>query len=406
MEGVHNFIQRVRVTVKPSTAFTQVLRDKNVSFVLRDTRGFLDTEMNETPTTIQDRSAEELGLDGIDSAIILATATETPNALKHYKNSFGKVLKSVPVFCILRDSSVDHAYDSLFSDYTEECFEIFWTMTTTLRDKLRTPFKLKYGAYYDFLKLMGVSVREGNTFTYKYEVYDHAALEYFCSEFQEVYDSSDPSELYEQDEYKLYSYLILRSITSILDMTLEHVKFKEYILSDTVMNEVKKYAREALLNANAQGSEAVNLIVCNRNPGRDGVCRNIMSSKPILGERGGITTNSDGMYKRPGALGSAVSTFEWLWKLIEDLPNIDDLVNNGVDIVGQDISDDCRQNLIKMYLLDHLRNKADTKAMYLDHFMIKRDKTRDAINAVRREDKHELNDAVDNVALKLIDMLF
>jgi hypothetical protein len=391
----NRFLRRIKVIVPPADEFVKFFNEKEVSLVLRDTRGLLDIDPEEA-IKVQFRTMQELGIDGIDAVLLLGTAAPFADTIKWYKNAYKSAFESVPVFIMTRPDSVSTLYDFMYGiddeNVTVENVRDFLKSAKKGNGKGFKEFPNTYLQCYRFLEMFDIGKINGVDFKYNYKVYNNEDLRYvYPNSTTLVQDGGNPD--YNSADYKLYEIIVFEDLKDMIDKMLEHNSFIE-----AIYNQIKIDFANAL-----QSNVSVSMYPEYRKYNRSDVCNNILSGS-ILGPRDGIVTTEHGDVKYLGAVTSGVSSRIWLRNNIYAYEYSGSLKNpDGSDMVSN-MPKDCRDNLVRMALFNIIEKNTDYQAYFQGYYFINRDCVRAAISSIRNNNTQ--GDALDNATKEIARIVF
>ncbi len=119
----NKFLCRLKVLLPPTAAWNDFFEEKGVRLVLRDTRGLLDMEPQETEA-IQRMTTRELGIDGIHAVLVLGSGAAFPDITqKLYRNAYKSVFESAPVFIMNRSDAFRTLYRQRYGRDATACMK-------------------------------------------------------------------------------------------------------------------------------------------------------------------------------------------------------------------------------------------------------------------------------------------
>lgn len=400
------FIDKIRISVKPSPSLASVLQENTITLVLRDS--YADFSRYEYVPDINSGYVDYYNLDykEVHAVIILMTETASGDLGSYCPYNLQWYLRSKPVFVVTRDSKLSLFYDQLFGVDDPECFEAFEYLITNFASKFRFSIVSTPVSYYNFLEKLNIGRSYYDKFSYEYHVYPDDLLQFFVPSFSINRNTVQDAQLCNDTYYNLYKYFVFKNMNRILDLVIEYMNIVQFSTSKELFTAVKDFLHNKLRIADKNGHELVTLTRCSRNPGREIVCDDILSDEPVLGYYNGIASVSDCFVEHPGALGSAVAIYKWLIDSIADLPDIDNLVDNAYNKYCNNVTRYTFNKLIRFHLNKYIESKGDSTLYDMDtrYPMLNRDLICNAINSVRNNSK--LNDAVDSVAFEIVEEVF
>ena len=392
----NRFLRRIKVVVPPVDEFVEFFDQKEVSLVLRDTRGLLDIDPEEA-TKVQFRTMQELGIDGIDAVLLLGTAAPFADMIKWYKNAYKSAFESVPVFIMTRPDSVSTLYDIKYGiddeNVTVENVRDFLQSAKKGTEKGFKEFPNTYLQCYRLLEMFDIGKITGIEFLYNYKVYKNEDLRYvYPNSTTLVQNDGTPD--YNSADYQLYELVVFENLKDMISKMIEHNHF-----IDAIYNQIKTDFLASLQSNNV----SVSMYPDYRKYDRSAVCGNILSGS-ILGPRDGIVTTEHGDVKYLGAVTSGVSSRIWLRNNVYSYEYSGILKNpDGSDMVPY-MPKDCRDNLVKMILFNIIEKNTDYQAYFQGYYFINRYRVREAILSIRSNNGQ--GDALNNASKEIARIVF
>lgn len=391
----NRFLRRIKVIVPPVDEFVSFFSGKDISLVLRDTRGLLDIDAEEA-TKVQFRTMQELGIDGIDAVLLLGTAAAFADTVNWYKKAYKSAFESVPIFIMTRPDSVSTVYDIMYGiddeNVTIENVRDFLESAKKGNGKGFKEFPNTYLQCYRLLEMFEIGKLEGTDFRYNYKVYNNEDLRYvYPNSTTLVQNGGSPD--YDSADYKLYELIVFENLKDIVNKMVEHNNFIE-----AIYNQIKTdFANKLQINA------SVDMYPHYRNYNRTDVCSSILNGS-ILGPRDGIVTTEHGDVKYLGAVTSGVSSRIWLRNNIYSYAYSGVLKNpDGSDMVAN-MPKECRDNLVRMALFNIIEKNTDYQAYFQGYYFMNRYSVRTAISNIRNRNMQ--GDALDNVSKEIASIVF
>lgn len=392
----NRFLRRIRVSVPPVERFRRYFKEKNISLVLRDTRGLLDIDPEEA-TNLQHKTMQELGLDNINAVLLLGTSAEFADTVKWYKNAYKSAFESVPVFIMTRSDSISTIFDIKYNidntGVTEENVKDFLKAAKKGSEKGFRELPNCYLQCYRLLEMFEIGKINGNEFTYNYKVYNNEDLRYVYPTSTTLVNLNIKNPNYDSPDYRLYEMMIYENLEDMINKIIEHNGFVK-----AINNQIKKDFLESL-----KAHPNITMYPDYRNYYRTDVCENI-SKGNILGPRNGIVTAENGKLTYLGALTTAISFRVWIRNLIYNYEYSKTLLNADGTPLIKDMPTDCQKNLVKMSLFKLVEDHTDKNAYYHDYYFIDRYLTRDAIVQFRNSNG-SVNDALDSASHIIADLM-
>ena len=388
----NRFLRRIKVVVPPVNEFVNFFNEKEVSLVLRDTRGLLDIDPEEA-TKVPFRTMQELGIDGIDAVLLLGTAAPFADTIKWYKNAYKGAFESVPVFIMTRPDAVSMLYRFKYgNNVTVENVHDFLLAAKKGNEIGFDEFSNTFLQCYRLLEMFELGQIEGLEFKYTYKVYNNEDLRYvYPNSTTLVQNGGKPD--YDSPDYQLYEIIVFENLKDMINKMVEHNHFIE-----AIYNQIKIDFTNTL-----QRNVSVPMYPDYRKYDRRDVCANILSGS-ILGPRDGIVTTEHGDVKYLGAVTSGVSSRIWLRDNVYSYEYSGILKNpDGSDMVPN-MPKDCRDNLVRMALFNIIEKNTDYQAYFQGYYFINRYSVRDAILSIRNNNTQ--GDALNNTSKEIARIVF
>lgn len=388
----NRFLRRIKVVVPPVDEFVNFFNEKEVSLVLRDTRGLLDIDPEEA-TKVQFRTMQELGIDGIDAVLLLGTAAPFADTIKWYKNAYKSAFESVPVFIMTRPDAVSMLYRFKYgNNVTVENVHDFLLAAKKGNEIGFDEFSNTFLQCYRLLEMFELGKIEGLEFKYNYKVYNNEDLRYvYPNSTTLVQNGGKPD--YESPDYLLYEIIVFENLKDMINKMVEHNHFIE-----AIYNQIKTDFSHTL-----QRNVSVPMYPDYRKYDRRDVCANILNGS-ILGPHDGIVTTKHGNVKYLGAVTSGVSSRIWLRNNVYSYEYSGILKNpDGSDMVPN-MPKDCRDNLVRMALFNIIEKNTDYQAYFQGYYFINRYSVRDAILSIRNNNTQ--GDALNNTSKEIARIVF
>lgn len=388
----NRFLRRIKVIVPPVDEFIRFLNEKEVSLVLRDTRGLLDIDPEEA-TKVQFRTMQELGIDGIDAVLLLGTAAPFADTIKWYKNAYKSAFESVPVFIMTRPDAVSMLYRFKYGNtVTVENVQDFLMAAKKGNEVGFDEFPNTFLQCYRLLEMFELGKIDGIDFRYNYKVYNNEDLRYvYPNSTTLVQNSGSPD--YNSSDYQLYEHIVFENLKDMINKMIEYNNFVE-----AICNQIKAdFANMLQSNAN------VVMYPDYRKYDRGIVCDKILKGD-ILGPRDGIVTTEHGNVKYLGAITTGVSSRIWLRDKVSSYTYSGILKNPDGSYMVPNMPKDCRDNLVRMALFNIIEKNTDYWAYFQGYYFINRYTVRNAISSVRKNNVS--GDALNNTSKEIAGIIF
>lgn len=385
----NRFLRRIRVVVPPVDEFIRFFNKKEVSLVLRDTRGLLDIDPEEA-TKIQNRTMQELGIDGIDAVLLLGTESEFADTAIWYKKAYKEAFESVPIFIMTRLSLFKTLYrmviGNIDSYLTDDNISAFLQDAKMCEKEAFEEIPDAFLPSYRLLEQFEVGKINENGFVYNYKVYNNEDLRYIYPVSAELTKSNNPD--YDSPDYRLYESVVFDNLKKMVSMMIEHNQF-----ISAISNQIKQD-----FVAWIQKDSNVVMYPEYRKYSRVDVCENILAGS-ILGPRNGIVTTEHGNVKYLGAVTSGVSARIWMRKKVYLYEYSGILRNPDGSEMIHDMLKECRDNLIRMALFNIIEKNTDIHAYFQGYYFINRFHVQKAISNIRKNNVQ--GDALDNTSMEI-----
>ena len=393
----NRFLRRIKVTVPPVERFKKYFEEKNISLVLRDTRGLMDIDPEEA-TSLNFKTMQELGLDNIDAVLMLGTSAPFTDTVGWYKNAYKGALESVPIFIMTRPDTISMLYDIRYGidekGVTEENVNGFLKAVREGTEKGIRDLPNSYLQCYRLLEQFEIGTLDGSDFTYNYKVYNNKELCYVYPNSNTLLYADTNKPDYNCPDYKLYEMIVFANLNDMINRIIENNGFVKAIDSQ-IKNDFVGY----LANEN-------NISICPsyNKYGRSDVCNSIKNG-PILGPRDGIVTTDHGDVIYLGTVTSAVSSRVWIRDMIDRYTYSGTVTNADGTPLVKHMPEECQINLIRMALKKIVEDNTDHGAYFRYFYFIDRYIVRDAILKYRKTNNMAV-DALDNVVQNDSDYIF
>lgn len=384
----NRFIRRIKVLVPPVDEFIQFFANREVSLVLRDTRGLLDIDPEEA-TKVQFRTMQELGIDGIDAVLLLGTAAAFADTIKWYKNAYKSAFESVPVFIMTRPDAVSMLYRYRYGDnVTVENVQDFLMAAKKGTEIGFDEFPNTFLQCYRLLEMFELGKIDGVDFRYNYTVYNNEDLRYVYPNSTTLLRDKNPN--YDSLDYQLYERVVFENLKDMINIMIDHNNFLIAIYRQIITD----FTNTLPSNANVAMYPDYNKY------DRRYVCDHISNPEyDILGPRGGIVTTEHGNVIYLGALTSGISSKIWLRNMVDSYTYAGVLKNpDGTDMLSK-IPRDCQDNLVKMALFNIIEKNTDYNAYFYRYYFINRNLVQKAILNVRNNNMS--GDALNNASKEI-----
>lgn len=385
------------------------------SVVLRDTRGFLDTDIGEiekkTPTLADN------GLDGIQACILMNGQDSTmPNLGREIYGDFVKsIFEAVPTFIIERSAKLAGKLEDVVDDGISISTDVYSGLV-----KNPKVTNLNFNEVHKFLNSLGIVKEDGNATNQLIEVHKRELL------LPEVGVLKTKVIEYDSDEYRIYEF----SVMEVFERLLKTLSDFRALLNKIVLffddpDKIKSIQAQYfntfcksifidIVREYYDYDRSSNVYVRPVTDGYD--ASNLLGNlvhKPLLGPRGGITTRY-GQFEY-GATGVfAVTARAVINDIIVNLKDYNDIVT----VIKSYVDEPQNLNVFNAYVLEIqqclkyvLQNSfTDIWASFSGYSIVNRYKVVTAINKVRDlwnntyAPKHGDN-AIDTVYLKSVKSL-
>ena len=391
----NRFLRRIKVVVPPVDEFVSFFSEKDISLVLRDTRGLLDIDADEA-TKVQFRTMQELGIDGIDAVLLLGTAAPFADTVNWYKKAYKSAFESVPIFIMTRPDSVSTVYDIMYGiddeNVTIENVHDFLSSAKKGNGKGFKEFPNTYLQCYRLLEMFDIGKLVGTDFKYNYKVYNNEDLRYvYPNSTTLVQNGGRPD--YNSADYKLYELIVFENLKDMVNKMVEHNNFVE-----AIYNQIKTDFANVL-----QSNASVAMYPDYRKYNRTDVCGSILNGN-ILGPRDGIVTTEHGDVKYLGAITSGVSSRIWLRNNVYTYVYSGVLKNSDGSDMVTNMPKECRDNLVRMTLFNIIEKNTDYQAYFQGYYFMNRYSVRNAISSIRNRNMQ--GDALDNASKEIASIIF
>ncbi len=398
-EYVDKIVKRITISVAPSQAFAEALKENKVKLVIRDTRGFLDITTQDIKNQVT-HSLSDLGLDELDG-VVFCCSPEYQNIVQDLYNEILKnVLKSIPVFLLKKYDGLKGMYDtiSLHETVSVEKF------VERIRDRTYSISNINalFNPTFKFLNSLNITYRPADKGAFQFvdSYFKNEEIEFLLPLSADIEDHTD-----EYDDLDFYCQVCVANCKKMVEMMVNlhnAISKLKPMLAPYLRDEADKNRDNLKLDFDKydepyQGYCGTSYV----RPQfsyviKDQLDAQINSNSAVLGGRGGITTQEHGKYRYPTTAVAAVTSFRWLFNLIDNI-NPDSikavLLKDGVRI---------NDKLVKKALHYYLyRGFTDTGANIQNYPIINRYEVEKAILKWRADNITNITPFVDSVVLVL-----
>ena len=113
MERIDEYITTITIQIPANEFLSKLLMKKDMTLVLRDTRGLLDLMIEDGKNNTKNiymKPLAELGLDGINGIIFMSEGTFQDSIAKIYSRMLRTVMNAVPIFLVYRDRTIGEEF--------------------------------------------------------------------------------------------------------------------------------------------------------------------------------------------------------------------------------------------------------------------------------------------------------
>lgn len=381
------FIYKVEIAVSPSREFKSFLDEKNLdSFTVRDALGIINFT-DDDYKRVGNLYFEELGLDKIDSAMILCNSIPFSTAYKNlYSNVYSTVLNSVPVFITAKHDGIIELFEK-YEGKQDDFYKSIKNNKNLFNRIVRTHFVNAFKLLEDF------GVMESSDTIQKYEIsywkfkYDYNNLSdilYFSpvTEYPDSIAKVSLSTLREEQdsEYSFYCNTILNNFEDAINKTCEYNKYLDEIskssVNDSIFYYFDEYANEYDMYPRYKEipRELVNQKIADK-------------TLPILGTNNAVTTIASGKIKYLAALTSAVTVVHWINKLSNSFVLSSKLKDKKGNLIIEELDIDKQESLIRKYIMNKCYKNVETSTYFRHYVLFDRNKVKNAIEYVQENGK-------------------
>lgn len=407
-EGIDKYVKKVTLRVKANEEVANFIKEKNLDFYIRDTRGLLDIALeddtNKTKKISNVQSLSDLGLDGINGVVFFCSENY-PNIISSiYEDTFNNVFQSVPFFLAARDHSMmklfrsngqpenlDNVSEMIRSiqrgdnPYYRDVEDEYFVETLMLLEKFKVVEKNAKGDY-----------------EFKDQYFKQAETEFItaeCTSLKKLARGAiNLEDLSKDKDFKFYQYTMTVALKQMASMVLKlHDSINEVVTSGVAVSTfnqgVSAYISELTkdlqkydnYHTSSQATEIVKPQLTTLR--KVDLQSNLASNKvDILGTYGGITTLQNGRLRYASTAVAAVASRKSIKRLIEKIKLTDDLkdANGKVLISSLEGNYKKQEALLKKALLYILYNHfTDTDATVQGYLISNRYKVKEAIKTIR-----------------------
>lgn len=338
-EGISEFIKKIQVTLPPVKEIAEMLNKHNIQLVLRDTRGILDV-VKKDDNTISVPSLNDLGLDNLDGIIFFATESYPNIVADIYGHTLEAVMKALPIFLIGKDPYLYY----IATNSNKSPDDMINTIQQRKHDIYKTIDKTIFGNTFKLFSEIGImdEVENGNH-EYKEYYYNIRQTEYLLPVIDSLTTLTDVSKLCEKDDFKFLQNLTINVVIDIISKTIYIGDNRFLVLGDPVVIEQTKVALQNFdlvcevykdweLFDQKDRSHTKYIRPVLQDKTRSDINNIILdSSNLFLGKYNGITTQSNGKWRYPATIVSAVSARILIMSFLQNF-TLDG--TNGVEILN------------------------------------------------------------------------
>ena len=364
LESCREYIKGIEISVPLDCR----LHDKvfeQVDLVLRDTCGWL------SPYDYSEYvGASQPNRTAVDAAILFGFTTDYVSTHCWFSHSYQTIFKTVPAFCVVRSEDIEAFLNDLFSSKYSHIEITPDNVSSYLRELYLAPAELLEGMdglYEHFYKVNQLLNELGD----RYDLHRMCTARPNVCYVSSKYEYNAGTVHFDTTQYKIYEQTVFSNITHIVQTTCAY----------------KEVCRKIFHESNIPGQLLVYLHSCiekeNIKPtpwNCEGDC-NIRieqflknKNQSLLGCRNGITTtNSDKKPKYIGTLFCATSTYDWLWKQVNEFAlYIADIAEINISDTGVELSDFQYIAILRMCLRRKLLSNRDKDADYNNNPLVDR----------------------------------
>ncbi|MBO5371525.1 MAG: hypothetical protein J6A75_02280 [Lachnospiraceae bacterium] len=401
------YVKRIRIQLPACEELETFMSEAGIdTLVIRDTRGMLDTTADELKA-LPNMSVYDLGLDGVDGAILLCSSTDYPNNVEGwYKNVYSEALRSIPVF-------IETRHDSLFDffQYSRSSIANISSVEMYLEEVIGGNLKFfpklletHFSGALRLLKGFDVVKKESdNEWKFKYNVYSLKESLYVNSKIATLSVGSVNAESVLYEDYQFYRLVNFINTKDMVTKVLEHKKLLDMIENTDMVNEqFRKFSSEEMELKSVEMHPKFNGIE------RIEVCDKIVNVRDYLGPRHGITTPAKNVSgpEYLAALTSAVTSHRWLNVLAMKFKVQEKLRDEAGEEIASQMNLNEQNNLVHMYISKKIFNSVDCYARYRDYIITDRDITMDGIIDFQKNADTSHLDALNAVTANIVNKVF
>lgn len=407
MKSADSLIKSIKINVPASDKILEIMKKYQfTSVILRDTRGFLDTDLSDIQSKVP--TLADSGLDGIQACIFMnGQDSVMPNLGRDIYGEFVKsIFESVPTFIVERSAKLAGKLEDYLDDNVQLNHETYEGLVNNKRIT-----NLNFNEMQKFLTVLGVTDDKGMSAN---QLIDAHKRELLLPEISMLKGNT------ESDDYQIYEFCVFevfdRLLKTLSDFRTLLNKIIKFFDNPNQLNAIhdkffsvfyKNYFGEIVKGYYKYYSHAGQLVrPVTQGYSKQNLLYNLSHNR-LLGPRGGITTKSSGEYMY-GATGVFAATSWNVFQLI--IVNLKEYSEIREEI--KKFMDDEGPKVLELYILEIqqclryiLHDKyTDRHAHFGGYPIIDRDKVVSAIINMRNlwideYSKKFGEDSIDNVYL-------
>lgn len=352
-ENIDRYIRRITLAVPAHSDVADYIIKNKVDLFIRDTRGLLDIALDSTNAKEQSpRTLRELGLEGLDG-IVFFCSESYPNIIQElYHDTFKSVFQSVPVFLIARDNMMFKIFNMNSQPTNYKNVESLIDNIQQGKNNFYSDIEEQYFLNtFALMEKFDITFFDSSVGSYKFRdtFFNQQKVEFLlpsCASLKslsvmKLHSSMSNGDIATQPDFVFYQTIAVVSCIKMLKMIC-HLQegmssiLKSGLASDCLWNvclepdnmnslemDFSKYDNyHTSYDATSYVKPQFTTI------SKERIEQDIADSMvELLGSRGGITTTSNGKLRYPTTAVTAVTSRQWISKLISKIKIERDLRN-------------------------------------------------------------------------------
>ncbi|WP_238653912.1 hypothetical protein [Paenibacillus piscarius] len=367
-ENIDRYIRRITLAVPAHSDVADYIIKNRIDLFIRDTRGLLDIALDSNNGKEQSpRTLRELGLEGLDG-IVFFCAESYPNIIQElYHDTFKSVFQSVPVFLIARDNMMFKIFNMNSQPTNYENVESLIDNIQQGRNTFYTDIEEQYFLNtFALMEKFDITSFDSVVRSYRFKdtFFNQQKVEFLlpsCASLKslsvsKLHSSMSNGNISTQPDFIFYQTIAVVSCIKMLKMIC-HLQegmssiLKSGLASDCLwnvclepvnMNSLEKdFSRYDNYHTSYDATSYVKPQFTTISKGR--IEQDIDDETvELLGSRGGITTTNNGKLRYPTTAVTAVTSRQWISKLISSITIKGNLTN---PITNEELFPDLQGNM-------------------------------------------------------------